>query len=75
MDWIRTVNRAIAYMEEHLTDRIELEDIAGSVHLSASHFHRAIAVLSRSNPSSATSKNPFCMTRAERFFVACAHVI
>ena len=51
MDWIKTVNRAIAYMEENLTERIELEDVAGSVHLSAFHFHRAFSMLTGMSPA------------------------
>lgn len=51
MDWIKTINRAIAYMEEHLTDRIELEDISRSVHLSAFHFHRAFSLLTGMSPT------------------------
>ena len=27
MDWIKTINNAIEYMEDHLTDRITLEDV------------------------------------------------
>ena len=51
MDWIRTINSAIAYMEEHLTERIELEDIAKSVHLSPFHFHRAFSMLTGMSPA------------------------
>ena len=43
MDWIKTINNAIAYMEDHLTDDIALADIAKSVDLSAFHFQRALA--------------------------------
>ena len=35
MDWIKTINQAIACMEDHLTDGITLADIAKHVHLSA----------------------------------------
>lgn len=45
MDWIKTINHAIAYMEDHLTQQITLEDVAGSVNLSVFHFHRAFSML------------------------------
>ena len=51
MDWIKMINRAIAYMENHLTERIELADIAGSVNLSAFHFHRAFSMLTGMSPT------------------------
>ena len=51
MDWIRTINRAIAYMEDHLTERIELDDVARSVNLSAFHFHRAFSMLTEMSPA------------------------
>ena len=38
MDWIRTINNAIEYMEDHLTDEITLADIARHINLSAFHF-------------------------------------
>ena len=50
MDWIRMINKAIAYIEDHLTERVELEDIAKSVHLSAFHFHRAFSMLTGMAP-------------------------
>ena len=51
MDWIKTINRAIAYMEDHLTEQVELEDIARSVNLSAFHFHRAFSLLTEMSPA------------------------
>ena len=45
MDWIKTINHAIAYMEDHLTEPVTLEDIAGNVNLSVFHFHRAFSML------------------------------
>lgn len=41
MEWVKTINNAIAYMENHLTDDITLSDIAESVYISAFHFQRA----------------------------------
>ena len=51
MDWIKMINRAIAYMENHLTEQIVLEDIAKSVNLSAFHFHRAFSMLTGMSPT------------------------
>ena len=33
MDWVRMINQAIQYMEEHLAEDITLADISGSVNL------------------------------------------
>lgn len=51
MDWVRTINSAIEYMEGHLTDEITLSDIAKHVHLSAFHFQRAFSLLTDMSPS------------------------
>ena len=51
MDWIRTINDAITYMEDHLTDEITLDDIAKSVNLSVFHFHRAFSMLTGMSPA------------------------
>ena len=51
MDWIKMINQAIAYMEDHLTDEITLAEIAGSVNLSAFHFQRAFSLLAGMSPS------------------------
>ena len=41
MDWIRTINNAIEYMEDHLTDEITLADIAKHENLPAIEIQRA----------------------------------
>ena len=51
MDWIRTINTAIEYMEKHLTDGIALADIAKHVNLSAFHFQRAFSLLTGMSPA------------------------
>ena len=51
MDWVRTINNAIEYMENHLTDEITLADIARNVHLSAFHFQRAFSLLTEMSPA------------------------
>ena len=65
MDWIRTINSAIAYMEEHLTERIELEDIAKSVRLSPFHFHRAFSMLTEMSPVEYLRKRRLSQAGAE----------
>ena len=51
MDWINTVNGAIAFMEENLTEAVTLADIAKHVHLSAFHFQRAFSLLTGMSPA------------------------
>ena len=51
MDWIKTINNAIEYMEDHLSDEITLADIAGSVNLSPFHFQRAFSLLTDMSPA------------------------
>jgi len=50
MDWIKAINSAITYMEDHLCDDITLADIARSVHLSAFHFQRSFSLLTGRTP-------------------------
>lgn len=33
MEWVRSINRAIDYMEAHLTEDIHCEDVAAYVHI------------------------------------------
>ena len=65
MDWIRTINRAITYMEDHLTERIELDDVARSVNLSAFHFHRAFSMLTEMSPAEYLRKRRLSQAGAE----------
>ena len=51
MDWVQSINRAIAYMEDHITEEVPLADIARSVHLSAFHFQRAFSLITGMSPS------------------------
>ena len=46
MEWIATMQQAIAYMEEHLLEEINYEAVAGHVHTSSYEFHRAFSFLS-----------------------------
>ena len=45
MEWIATLQRAIEYMEEHLLEEINYEDVAEFVHISSYEFHRAFSFL------------------------------
>ena len=38
MEWVQSINRAIEYMETHLTENIHCEDISNYVHISSFHF-------------------------------------
>ena len=65
MDWVRMINHAIAFMEEHLTDDITLADIAESVHLSSFHFQRAFSLLTGMSPSEYLRKRRLSQAGAE----------
>ena len=65
MDWIKTINHSIAYMEDHLTEQITLEDIAKDVDLSAFHFHRAFTMLTGMSPSEYLRKRRLSQAAAE----------
>jgi len=40
MDWIENLNRAIAYMEEHMTEDIDYAQVAKIACCSSYHFQR-----------------------------------
>ncbi len=44
MEWIKALNQAIEYMEEHLTENITCEDVAKHVYLSGFHFQRTFSL-------------------------------
>lgn len=46
MEWIAALQQAITYMEEHLMEEINYEDVAEQVHTSSYEFHRAFSFLS-----------------------------
>ncbi|WP_026571531.1 MULTISPECIES: AraC family transcriptional regulator [Sediminibacillus] len=45
MAWVESIQRAIDYMEDHLLEPINLEDVAKQAHVSAFHFQRTFAIL------------------------------
>jgi len=65
MDWVRMINQAINYMEDHLTDEITLADIAKSVNLSAFHFQRAFSLLTEMSPAEYLRKRRLSQAGAE----------
>ena len=65
MDWVRMINQAIGFMEEHLTDDITLADISRSVNLSAFHFQRAFSLLTEMSPAEYLRKRRLSQAGAE----------
>ena len=45
MEWLQSLNRAIDYMENHLTDNITCEDVAEHIYISSFHFQRTFNLL------------------------------
>lgn len=45
MEWMRVIEEAINYTEEHLTDDITVEMTAEHVHLSPFYFHKGFSML------------------------------
>jgi len=45
MDWIERLNKALNYIEENLTDHLDIRDIAGAANTSHFHFQRMFAVI------------------------------
>ena len=45
MEWIAAMQKAITYMEAHLLEQINYEDVARQIHMSGYDFHRAFRFL------------------------------
>ena len=45
MEWVQSINKAIEYMEKHLTEDIHCEDVSRYVHISSFHFQRMFNLL------------------------------
>lgn len=45
MDWITGMQRAIDYIEDHLTDDIDYEAVAARSYSSSYHFQRVFGIL------------------------------
>ena len=51
MEWVATIQQAIVYMEDHLLEPINYEDVARQVHISGYEFHRAFSFLTGMTPN------------------------
>ena len=51
MQWIASIQQAISYMEAHLLEEINYEDVARQVHTSGYEFHRAFSFLTGMTPN------------------------
>ena len=45
MDWIQGIQRAIDYVEAHITEDIDFDDVAGQAYSSSFHFQRVFGIL------------------------------
>lgn len=45
MDWVIGIQKAIDYIEEHLTDEIDYEKVAAQSYSSSFHFQRVFSIL------------------------------
>lgn len=45
MEWVKSINEAISYMEDHITEEISCEEIASHIYLSSFHFQRTFSLL------------------------------
>ena len=45
MDWIKSLNRAIAYIEDNLLENLSCKDIADQIYISSFHFQRGFSLL------------------------------
>ena len=45
MEWIRQLQEAICFMETHLLEKINYEDVAASVYMSSYSFHRCFSMM------------------------------
>lgn len=51
MDWTEAITRAIAYMEDHLTEELTVQQIADEVHFSPFYFQKGFVILCGYTPS------------------------
>ena len=45
MEWIRQLQRALEYIETHLTEEISYEDVAAHIYMSSYNFHRTFSLM------------------------------
>ena len=71
MDCIQSRQQAIEYMEEHILEAINYEDVAKHVYMSSYHFHRLFSMITgitaneyiRNRSFQWQVKNSSCQTR------------
>ena len=51
MDCITSIQKAIEYMEEHLLEDINYEDVARQVYMSSYHFHKTFSMITGITPN------------------------
>ena len=51
MEWIVAIQKAINYIEEHLLEEINYEDVADHVNISSYEFHRAFSFMTGITPT------------------------
>jgi AraC family transcriptional regulator len=45
LEWIAAIQKALNYIEEHLLEEIDYDEIASSVYISSFHFHSAFSLI------------------------------
>lgn len=45
MGWMESIGKAIGYIEDHITEPISVDDIAGNVHISPFYFQKGFSLL------------------------------
>ncbi len=63
MDWIQGIQRAIDYVEAHITEDIDFDDVAGQAYSSPFRFQRVFGILcglSLGEKRNIPSQTPFC---------------
>ena len=66
MEWLNCLNEAMAYIEEHLCDEIEIERLAQIVRCSSYHFQRMFSYLADVTLSEYIRRRRMTMAVADR---------
>lgn len=45
MGWMESIGKAVGYIEDHITEPISVDDIAGQVHISSFYFQKGFSLL------------------------------
>ena len=45
MEWTEAIQKAVSYIEEHITEDITMHDVAGHVNISPFYFHKGFSIL------------------------------